>query len=159
MVKVSDAIAFGSLVIAFWALGWSIKTHKMGLKLNQRDLFLSLHEQLSRPEQVRGRTILREEITSETQAKAIRTLRPDKHESVMSAIIMLDILAMYVEKGYVGEDHVLEEWGWLYGRCFEHGKYVISELQWYDPERRTRSPWQHFAVLGEKASEQFPVGK
>ncbi|MEU5929317.1 hypothetical protein ABZ817_38330 [Streptomyces antimycoticus] len=151
-----DVLAVLSLVIAGGALGWSIRTYRASIKLNRRDLFLSLHEQLSRPDRMRGRSILREEITSVPDAEAIRQSRPGDYELVMSAIIMLDILGLYVKKNYVRKDLVLEEWGWLYGRCFDHGQHVINERQWYGPDRRTRAPWINFVELGKEASERYP---
>ncbi|MBP8538573.1 hypothetical protein [Streptomyces sp. MK37H] len=152
----ASVVAFFSLLIAAAALAFSIRTHWDGIKRNRRDLFLSLHERLSHPDQVRGRTLLREEISSAAEAEKIRKKRRADYELAMSAINMLDILGLYVDKKYVDKELVFDEWGWLYGRCFDHGKYVLKDVQWYDEEREIRAPWRHFAELGKEASRRYP---
>lgn len=115
-----------------------------GTRLNRRDLFLTLHEKLSTPEQVCGRNVLRE-FRSPEDVKRMRRKDPNRLGAAISALAMLDILGLYVERGYVSKDLVLSEWGWVLADLSRHADQVIEE------RRReglvARRQWPHLRSL------------
>ncbi|MFJ5802699.1 hypothetical protein [Streptomyces decoyicus] len=156
MVAIVAAVtAILSAGIAGLVFKESRRTQVASDKANRRDLFLALHERLSHRDQQRGRTILREMVSSTGDAKEMRGRDRDSYDLMMSSIAMLDILGLYVEKDYIDKDVVFDEWGWLYARAFEHGQHVLNERAMYDESRK--SPWPHFRALGEEAISKHPA--
>lgn len=148
-MRMSDGLAIGALSVAGGALALSIYTLFANRRQNRRDLFLSLHEKLTRPDLQTGRTLLRERINSYRDAEEMRSSSPEDYKLVVSAIAMFDILGLYVEKHFVSEELVFAEWGWLYADVYDHGKHVIEE------RRRNgtgQMPWPHFQDLGVAAA-------
>lgn len=142
MSEESTAVAAAT----FGGLGFVLSLYALlrGTRLNRRDLFLTLHEKLSTPEQVCGRRALRE-INSPEDVKRMLRKDPDKHGAVTSALAMLDILGLYVDRGYVSKDLALSEWGWVLAGLSRHADHVIEE------RRRAggvgRRQWPHFRSL------------
>ncbi|RSO09914.1 hypothetical protein DMH26_00575 [Streptomyces sp. WAC 05379] len=94
--------------------------------LNKRDLFLALHDRLSTADQLAGRRALRR-VGSPDQARAMLLNEPREYDSMTSALAMFDILGLYVEKGYVKRDLVLEEWGHVLASLHQPADHVIEE--------------------------------
>lgn len=81
------------------------------------------------------------------------------YDTMMSAIAILDILGLYMKKGYIDERLALDEWGWLYARAHsKHGEHVLKERE--ENDEGGRVPWPHFRELGEKATARHlpPTG-
>ncbi|CAG6392762.1 hypothetical protein SCOCK_180139 [Actinacidiphila cocklensis] len=122
------------------------------MKRQKRDLFLDLHEKLSRPDMQTGRTLLREQINGLDDAIGMRRWKSDDYQKAVSAIAMFDILGLYVEERFIKRSLVFKEWGWLYADVYFHARYVIQ-----DRRNHGRDPWLHFQRLGEKALAKYPV--
>lgn len=146
----SVAIAFFAMVIAFLALWWSRRTWRASLEQNRRDMFLALHEKLSSSEQQSGRRILREKINSLRDAQVMRRKKPQDLRLVVSALGMMDILGLYVEKDFVDEQLVFEEWGPLLAEILPSGVHVIEERRQNGGSGRRL--WPHFRRLALAAT-------
>ncbi|MER6955021.1 hypothetical protein [Streptomyces sp. NPDC000618] len=146
----SVAVAFLAMVIAFLALWWSRRTWRASVEQNRRDMFLGLHEKLSSAEQQTGRRFLREKIGSLRDAEVLRREDPNCLRQVVGALAMLDILGLYVEKGFVDKELVFEEWGSLLAELHPHGVHVIEERR--QNRGSGRKLWPHFRRLALEAA-------
>jgi hypothetical protein len=117
-------------------------------RLNKRDLFLTLHEKLSTPEQVCARQTLRQ-IKSPDHAQKMRRRDEGSLGDAVSALAMLDILGLYVERNYVNRDLVLSEWGWVITELSPHADHVIEERR--RAGLSVRRQWPHFRGLALEA--------
>lgn len=149
----SAAVAIGSLIVAIRAHVLSGRaqqqTQVQAQQLNKRDLFLALHEKLSAPEQMRGRRVLREQVNSVNDAAELRQANRGDGRAAAGALAMLDILGLYIEKGFVEDNLVLEEWGYVLAELQPHAAHLISERT----RNRHRPPWPHYRRLAGRASD------
>lgn len=140
MEVISVLIAGLSFLIAGAAL---LYTHRV----SRRSLFLALHEKLSSPEQIRGRRVLRERATGVLEAGALRSdSSTDDARLAFSALAMLDILALYVERKFVDKGLVLAEWDDVL-------KELLPHAEWISEERAGSKDvmWPHFQRLAKDA--------
>ncbi|WP_431773594.1 hypothetical protein [Streptomyces cucumeris] len=146
-----NIIAGASALFAFFAVGVSFKALRVSQRQQRRDLFLALHEKLSREDQQSGRTVLRERIHSVEDAKDIRAHDAEGHRQAASALAMLDILGLYAEKGFVDKRLVLEEWGRVLVELDYNIRYALRERK-----QQTQTewlPWPHLQRLLRDAEE------
>lgn len=145
----SVAIAGLSLAVASAAYWFSRYSWKKRREQDKRDLFLTLHERLSSQDQMQGRRVIREQVASVRDAIKLRGRREDAAKAY-SALAMLDILGLYVDKSFVDDVLVLEEWGHVVVELHSHAQYIIAE-------RRAnggtfRSQWPHYQSLAGRAT-------
>ena len=148
------AVSFISIVIACAAFSFSVITWRDRASKDQRDLFLRLHERLADVDLQRGRRILAQRINSIDDAAALLRDEPNEYESVYRAISMLDIVALYAERGYIDYKLVLQEWKGSYVRAWNHGQYFIAERTSRDTPN-TWSAFPHFRAMAQRAAEEF----
>jgi hypothetical protein len=65
---------------------------------------------------------------------------------------MLDVAALYVERGYIDKDLFLEEWGFTYASILGHAEYFIEERASRIVRSAIRS-WPHFRLLARQSAE------
>ena len=67
---------------------------------------------------------------------------------------MLDLAALYAERGYIDAESFMEDWDYVYADLSEHCYYFIAERA--DRSRATTHDWPHFRHLAMKALERRP---
>ncbi|WP_406191835.1 hypothetical protein OG331_47420 [Streptomyces sp. NBC_01017] len=127
----SAAAAFVSGLVAFSAYRFGKKTHEettqQAVELNKRDLFLSLHERLCSPDQIRGRRDIRTRGTGIPEVQQLRaSTSGDDANAAVGALAMLDTLGLYVDCKFVDENLVLTEWGYVLAELTEPAKYFVE---------------------------------
>ncbi len=141
IVSIASALgALGSLIVAQKAFGFSEKAREETLNLNKRDLFLTLHEKLCTADQLWGRRVIREKINSPQEAEQLRASGHPDGQAAAGALAMLDMLSLYVDKGFVEKDLVLEEWGHVLADLDGNATIFIGNRA----ANRDRKPWVHF---------------
>src|SRR5262249_25755565 len=96
------------------------------------------------------RGILFQEVKSLEDAQKLFQDRRTDSELVNRALAMLDIAALYVERGYIDRNLFLAEWGFAYASILEHAGYFIDERASRIIRPALRS---HFQLLAEQAAE------
>ncbi|MGW1669023.1 hypothetical protein [Streptomyces sp. NPDC002324] len=147
---ISAAAALVSAVVAVIAYRSSKTVRRQSEQdaenLNKRDLFLSLHEKLTAPEQLWGRRVIREQINTPEDAERLRQLDREDGHAAASAVAMLDILSLYVERGFVEKDLVLDEWGHALADLNGNAAIFVR-----DRTENGRAPWCHFQDFSAEA--------
>ncbi|WP_437055836.1 hypothetical protein [Streptomyces sp. enrichment culture] len=140
VVSLASALgAIGSWIVAQRAFRFSENARQETEKLNKRDLFLALHEKLCTPDQLWGRRVIREKINNLADAKQLRESGHADGQAAAGAVAMLDMLSLYVEKGFIERDLVLEEWGHVLADLDDNAAIFVK-----DRTMNNRRPWVHF---------------
>ncbi len=114
-------------------------------RLDKRDLFLKMHENLLDPSAVRGRRLLYR-ITAPEIADAI-VADEDQQTDVYRALAGFDVLGLYVDRGWVDRWTVLEEWGNSLSLAVEPKALFIAAKY---PGKKFHS-WPHYDDLAREA--------
>ncbi|WP_445518189.1 hypothetical protein [Streptomyces sp. NEAU-174] len=144
-----DMISLISMLAAVAATLISTAVWQTTQRLEKRNLFLQLNERLMQPRLQEGRTLLRELIIDKTAADNLYSSNDRRdHWLISESIAMFDLLGLYVERKYVDEKLVLEEWGSQIALTYKrHGKPFLESraayLGW--------TPYPHYEKLGELA--------
>jgi hypothetical protein len=146
------AITIISIVISVAAFGLSVFTWRERRSNDKRDLFLRLHERLIDDDFLRGRRILTQQLTSPEEIKRLVRERGRDYEMVSRTLSMLDVAALYVERGYIDEKLFLEEWGTLYLSLREKFLILLSERA--KTGQSYMWMWPHFQALADDAYAQ-----
>lgn len=115
-------------------------------RLDKRDLFLKMHENLLGEVPMAGRRALARihDETSATQA----VYDSNRSTEIYRALAGFDVLGLYVERGWVSERTVLEEW------ADSLSKYAAPKALWVEkryPGKKFHS-WPHYDALAERAA-------
>jgi hypothetical protein len=147
IVSIASALgAIGSWVVAQKAFRFSDNARQETEKLNKRDLFLALHEKLCTPDQLWGRRVIREKINKLEDAEHLRASGHADGQAAAGAVAMLDMLSLYVEKGFVEKDLVLEEWGHVVADLDDNAAIFVKNRT-----TNNRRPWIHFKDFSAEA--------
>jgi hypothetical protein len=92
------------IVISCAAFVFSVFTWRERRAQDQRDLFLRIHERLVDVDLQRGRRVLFQMVQSIEDARALFQDRREDSDLANRALAMLDVAALYVERGYVDRD-------------------------------------------------------
>lgn len=138
---------WATIYVTTLALFVSIAAFVHNSRKSTRDAFLAIHEKMFDPEIQEGRGILFEEIKSIDDAKKLRQENPEDFRKVNRSIAMWDVLAMYVNRGYLPKSMVMEEWG------RNLAKYRERVLM-FGAARGKR--WEHYEQLSKEACEKYP---
>jgi hypothetical protein len=145
----SVMFAGASSVLAGYAFWFSRYSWKKRGEQDRRDLFLEIHEKLSSQEQMQGRRVLKEQVRSLRDAEKLRG-RSEEASRAYSALAMLDILGLYLDKDFMDEGLVLEEWGHVVAELHTHAQYVLTER--LANGGTYRSQWPHYQRLAGRAT-------
>lgn len=74
----------------------------------------------------------------------MRAAGTDEYHLINRALATFDILAMYVERGYIDGDVVLEEWGHSLARAYQQAQTFIENRV----ANQTWKPWPHLRSFG-----------
>jgi hypothetical protein len=144
-VDLRDLTALAALLISGGALVLSAINYKRARRLDERDLFLRMHESLLDPEVVAGRRLLYKITTR--QAAEQTEYRPAEMTQIYRALAMYDLLGLYVENGWIDEATVIAEWGHSLARSVEPARTFIE----WRKVRFGSHDWEHFTRLAAKA--------
>lgn len=137
-----------ALVVSAGALALGVVNFQRARRLDKRDLFLRMHEALLDPAVVAGRRALYD--LRDTGQAAALVYKEETLTQVYRALAMFDVLALYVENGWIDEATVLDEWGNSLRRSIEPAEHFIAAryqtIQWHS--------WPHYRALAEKARRQ-----
>src|SRR6185437_15728065 len=96
------------------AFAFSVFTWRERKVKDQRDLFLRVHERLVDVDLQRGRRIIYQDVNSVQDVQHLMRERPGDYDTANRALAVLDIAALYVERGYLDEQLFMQEWGLAY---------------------------------------------
>lgn len=143
-------LQFITLVVAASAFVLAYRTYKFNELKSKTDLFTSFHEKLIEAEAQKGRSILGL-LTGRDSAKY---LSPEEFSCLNRALSLYETLAMYMAKGNIREEDVLETWGAaIYGRH--------QEIRWfmdYRDETHEYVSWPHLRTLLGRLVTHPPLG-
>jgi hypothetical protein len=115
-------------------------------KLDKRDLFLRMHETMIQPDAVAGRRALYK-ITSPKDAET-SCMNDVTSSQIYRALALFDVLALYVESGWIDEGTVLKEWSNSLARSQEPARLWIAArykgVHWHS--------WPHYQSLAKMAA-------
>lgn len=115
------ALQFITAGIAASAFALALRTYKFNDLKSKTDLFTSFHEKLIEAEAQRGRSILAVKLK---EPEDVGSLSSADFVCVNRALALYETLAMYMIKGNLREEDVLETWGLaLYRRR--------NEIRWF----------------------------
>lgn len=140
-----------AIIISCSAFAFSVFTWRERRAQDQRDLFLRIHERLIDADLQRGRRILFQ-MHSIEDAQTLFRDKPEDSNLANRALAMLDVAALYVERGYVDRSLFNQEWGFTYASILESARYFIAERA----SRGVRpgpQPWPHFQRLASQATD------
>ena len=137
-------VALSSAAFVFSLYAWRERR-----SVDQRDLFLRVHERLVDIDIQRGRRILAEKIGSPEDAHALYREHPDDYDLANRSLAMLDVAALYVERGYISKRLFMQEWALVYARVLEPAQHFISARA---EKSMTSALWPHFRALAREAA-------
>jgi hypothetical protein len=91
-------------------------------------------------------------VQSIEDAQALFQDRREDSDLANRALAMLDVAALYVERGYIDRDLFVQEWGFAYASILENARYFIAERASRAVRPTVRS-WPHFQLLASQATE------
>ncbi|MDR6557802.1 hypothetical protein J2809_002162 [Arthrobacter pascens] len=142
-------LQFITLVVAASAFVLAYRTYKFNELKSKTDLFTSFHEKLIEAEAQKGRSFLR----LLKAPKAVKDLTSEQFSCLNRALSLYETLAMYMAKGNIREEDVLETWGAaIYGRH--------EEIRWfmdYRDETHEYVSWPHLRTLLDRLVTHPPV--
>jgi hypothetical protein len=115
-------------------------------RLDKRDLFLKMHENLLGELPMAGRRALGHITDKASAAQAVGD--SEKATAVYRALAAFDVLGLYVERGWVNERDVLEEWADSLSK-YRHPKALWVEERY--PGKKFHS-WPHYDDLADRAT-------
>jgi hypothetical protein len=145
-----------SIVLSSAAFLFGVFTWRERKSQDQRDLFLKVHERLIDIDLQRGRRILAQAIHSAKDAAALFRDSPDQYDLANRALAMLDVAALYVERGYIDKSLFVGEWGSVYGRIRDPARYFIADREERDSIYSLR-PWPHFQAFADEVHGSLAV--
>lgn len=122
---------------------------------DRRDLFLGMHERLIELELRHGREVLAVSVTSAQSVVELHSYQNNDYELACKALSMLDVAALYVERGYISRSLFVEEWGSVYSSLKGNVEWFIEGRELIDREHLTWT-WPHFRVLADEISKLSP---
>lgn len=136
-----------SLAVALLALTINGASFRDRRRQDRRDLFLKMHERLVEPEIQEGRRLLFELVHTDADAGRLRVNEPNLYQLINRSLAMFDILAMYVERGYIDRDVALSEWGHSLARTFRQAEPFMRDRF----AEQTWKAWPHFRSFSSSA--------
>jgi len=128
----------------------SLSTLLFTRRKGKRDAFLSVHEKMITADLQEGRRLLFDVESPEAAEKLLENKRED-YQKVNMAMAMYDVLCLYVERGYVRRDLVMETWGPGLANARIPGRHFIAH--------RTKlgipSTWRNFNKVSLEAAILF----
>lgn len=138
-----------SAAISLAAFVFSLVNWRERRSMDRRDLFLRVHERLVDIDIQRGRRILGEQIGSPEDALALFREYPEDYDLANRSLAMLDVAALYVERGDIEKPPFMQDWGPVYAGMLEPALHFISARTARHPDYNP-APWPHFQALARE---------
>ena len=142
-------VAVLTIVVSFAALAVSVYALVTASRTDRRDLFLQMHHLLTDQDLQEGRRLLFEKVKTINDVRLIRKDDETGAALINRALAMFELLAFYVDRGYIDKDLMLQEWGHTYARAWSHGRHFVAER--LEREQDGWSGWPHLQTLGPEA--------
>lgn len=150
---VRNWISGASAVIALIALGVTLTNYRRSQDRDRRDLFLSVHRALIEPDVASGRRHL---YRAKSQISAEGTAIDETASGeIYRALAMLDLLALYVESGWIDYDTVKKEWSYSLVNTRPGANLWIAERY---RDREQEHSWEHYHRLAERVAKERARG-
>jgi hypothetical protein len=141
------ALIVSVVALAFTVI-WNVSTRRAETETERRLLFLRMHESLVAEDLARGRGIVFR-LKSIEDARALLASEGPDYSLANRALAMLDVLALFVERGFLDRDLVVSEWQAQLARVHTHGTFLMQARG----EAHGMTPWPHLrAFAAEVAS-------
>src|SRR5690349_13791975 len=101
-------IAIASIILSTIAVAFSIFVFVEGRQRYKRDVFLKIHELMISEDQYRGRQLL---LSQDFDDVSIEKLTLEDRANISRALATYDTLGLYLRRGYLIEEDVIEMWG------------------------------------------------
>jgi hypothetical protein len=139
-------IAITSIVLSAVAVAFGIFVFVEGRQRYKRDVFLKIHELMISEDQYRGRQLL---LSRDLDDASIEKLTLKDRANISRAIATYDTLGLYLRRGYLIENDVIEMWGTAACRAWRKAQPFV--------ERRARTTglpaYPNFRYLVELAAD------
>ena len=135
-----------SIALSVFALLFSVYVLADSHRRDKRDILIKMHELLTSDRYQRGRYLLFEKVIDEA---SVERLSGEDYRDINGAISGFSLLGLYVEKGYVNEQDVLDAWSISIARAWESSKPFIA----HGRNKRGYTPHHWFGSLAIKAQE------
>lgn len=136
------------LIFSACAVVISIAAFVTGQRQDRRDLFLSMHERLTDLQVQEGRRLLYERVHSVDDVVNLRRNEPQVYALIARSLAMFNLLGLYVERGYLDREIVLEEWADPLARCYQSAQPVLRDREQLNGHSRSL---EHLRSFGQEA--------
>lgn len=134
------------------ALLLSLGAFYFNWRKSKRDTFLSIHEKMVTSDLQEGRRLLLTKIKTPEDVEKLFEDNIEGYQKVNRALAMYDVLGVYVKRGYIFRDWVMEEWGSGLAKAGEPGKLFIDHRR----QQGIPSTWRNFSDLSRDAVSEGP---
>lgn len=135
-------------VIALSALALGIVNLTRSIRNDKRDLFLKVHRELLDPDLIDGRRLLYQLTAPSKRGELLGA--SDSYTKMNRALAMFDVLALYVDYGWIRRETVLDEWSYSLAKSLEPALVFIRDRD----ESEDVWSWPHYRALAEAAVER-----
>ena len=138
--------------VALIALCISVANYYQGRRRDKRDLFISVHQELIKPEAAEGRQVL---YGIKDADKAVGIAKKEYESGrIYTALAVFDLLALYVESKWIDYETVRREWYY----SLVHTRYGAN--MWIAERYKDREQWhswEHYQRLSKRLEADGPV--
>jgi hypothetical protein len=128
------------IIISAAALVFSFYTFTNSRRQDRRSVMLKMRELLVSEDLQRGRYLLFNKVIDEA---SVRQLDGQEYRDINRALATYNLLGLYVERGYVDEEDIMDVWArsiyrsWVVGQPFlrhreQGGGYKIAAAEYFD---------------------------
>jgi len=137
-------ITIAPIILSIIAVAFSVFVFVEGRRRYKRDVFLKIHELMIGEGQYRGRQLLLSQTFDEA---SIEKLSLSDRANISRAMATYDTLGLYLRRGYLIEDDVIDMWGDPAYRAWRAAQPFVLRR-----ERRSGLPaYPYFRYLAERA--------
>lgn len=140
-----------SIVLSIAALIFSMYVFIDSRVRDRRDLLIKMHEILISDDLQRGRHLLFTKVTDEA---SVDGLTDEEYRNINRVISVFSLLGIYVEKGYVSAQDVIDAWGWSIYRSWVAAQPFIAHREQHNGQR----PGKYLGLLAQRVRRSLDKG-
>lgn len=137
-----------SLMLSTIALTVSVLGYVDARKRDKRDTFQKIHENLISDDKLHGRQLLFEKVSD---LASVTALTREEYRMINRALDAYEALGLYMRRGYVDEQDVLEIWAVGIYRAWVRGAAFIEHRQGY----HGTTLWPNYRYLAKRSKEHL----
>ena len=137
-----------SIVLSVAAFMFSMYVFIDSRVRDRRDLLIKMHEILISDDLQRGRHLLFTKVTDEA---SVDKLTSEEYRNINRVISVFSLLGLYVEKGYVSEQDVIDAWGWSIYRSWVAAQPFIAHREQHNGQR----PGKYLELLAQRVRKSL----